>query len=51
MIYLYYTTDFMPMLEILKEADINLLYFVDSAQDNVFKDVEKSNLVENFWRQ
>jgi hypothetical protein len=29
------TTGVMPMLEMLKEADIDLLYFVDPVQDNV----------------
>ena len=42
------TTGIMPMLEMLKEADIDLLYFVDPVQDNVDLRVLKKQLSGKF---
>ena len=42
------TTGIMPMLEMLKEADIDLLYFVDPVQDNVDLRVLKKQLGGKF---
>ena len=42
------TTGLMPMLELLKEADIDLLYFVDPVQDNVDLKLLKQQLGGQF---
>ncbi len=42
------TTGLMPMLELLKEADIDLLYFVDPVQDDVDLRVLKQKLDGGF---
>jgi len=42
------TTGVMPMLEMLKEADIDLLYFVDPAQDKVDLKLLKKQLGGKF---
>ena len=42
------TTGIMPMLEMLEEADIDLLYFIDPVQDNVDLRVLKKQLGGKF---
>lgn len=42
------TTGLIPMLEMLKEADIDLLYFVDPVQDNVNLELLKQKLDGRF---